>query len=217
MLRSATTVSILLAVTLLLPAGAAAQTGSWMGRLRVISFAPDDSSSEVLETGGHLGVDSATTLEADVSYWLSERLAVELSVTSADLDVAAHGGEVDGTRVGSVSVLPVSAALQYHFETLSKIQPYVGVGVNYTLFYGADRSADLVPIGITDVKYTNSVGFVANLGVDFDLDEHWLANLDLKYVGVSSDLDLRARRLTAARVSLDVNPWIFGAGIGYRF
>ncbi len=217
MLRKATVVSSLLVLVLLVPAAAIAQTGSWMGRLRVISLSPDDASNQVGATGGHVGVDSATTVEADATCWLSERLTVELSVTSANLDVAGVGGDVDGTAAGSVSLLPVSAVLQYRPETLTTIHPYGGVGVNYTLFYGADRAADLDPIGITDVKYTNSVGYVANVGVDFDLDEHWLANVDVKYLGVSTDVDFRAGGLTAARVSLDVNPWVFGAGIGYRF
>lgn len=216
-MRTATVVSLLVGGMLLTPAFVSAQTGSWMGRVRIVSFAPNDSSSEVLDTGGHLSVGSATSLEVDAAYWLSEQLTVELSATTASLDVAATGGEVDGTAVGSVWATPVSALLQYHLPTLSKLRPYVGAGVNATFFYGVDRSADLDPIGITDVKYSNSVGLVADLGVDLDLDEHWFANLDIRYMAISSDVEFRVRRITAARVNLDINPWVIGAGVGYRF
>jgi outer membrane protein len=51
-------------------------------------------------------------------------------------------------------------------------------------------------------------------GVDYMLNEHWLVNVDVKKLFLSTDVSLNGGAITA---DVDINPWIVGAGIGYRF
>ena len=56
----------------------------------------------------------------------------------------------------------------------------------------------------------------AQAGVDIDLKDNWFANIDVKYVAISIDLDITTGGVTRT-TDVDIDPLIFGIGIGYRF
>jgi outer membrane protein len=210
-------VSIVVVAAVLLLAGAA-DAGEWMGRVRVISISPNDSSDAILDTGTEVSVDSAITLEVDLTYMFNETWGLEIIAATAEHDLGTEGGALGGADAGSVWVLPPTFTLQYHFPTAGTVHPYVGAGINYTLFYSYDLSDDLEGLGISDVDLDASVGAAGNLGVDFDLGERYLFNLDVKYIMISTDADLvLAAGGILDTVSVDVDPWVFGVGLGIRF
>ena len=110
-------------------------------------------------------------------------------------------------------MLPPTLTLQYHFAN-EGFRPYLGAGLNYTIFYGAD-SGDVAD----DVSYDNSVGFAFQGGFDIDLDEKWFLNLDAKYILLSTDATVDATTALGATVGadVDINPLIIGVGVGMRF
>ena len=66
----------------------------------------------------------------------------------------------------------------------------------------------------------DSWGYVLQGGVDVNLKNGWLLNADIKYVNIETDVQLKGaatdnqwRKVDA----LDINPWVFGIGIGKRF
>ncbi len=99
-----------------------------------IDIAPDSSSSEILNTGTSVDVDSAWTLEVDLTYMFSEHVGLELIAATANHDLSTTGGVLGGADAGSVWVLPPTLTLQYFFGT-GNIRPYIGAGINYTVFY----------------------------------------------------------------------------------
>jgi outer membrane protein len=202
-------------VLLVLPAIAQAQ-GSWIFRARVIDIAPDASSSQILDTGTEVDVDSAWTLEVDATYMFSDRVGLELIAATAKHDLTTTGGALGGASAGSVWVLPPTLTLQYFFGT-GTIRPYVGAGINYTVFYSYDLSQDLANLGITDVTFSNSFGFDGDIGVDINLGGNWLLNADLKYIQISTDARLKVGSETLDTIAVDVDPWVFGIGAGVRF
>jgi outer membrane protein len=202
-------------ILLVLPSVAQAQE-NWIFRARIIDVSPNSSSSEILDTGTTIDVDSAWTLEVDITYMFSEHVGLELIAATSEHDLSTTGGALGGADAGSVWVLPPTLTLQYFFGT-GKIRPYIGAGINYTVFYSYDLSDDLAGLGITDVKFSNSFGFDGNIGIDFSLGGNWLLNADIKYIQISTDADLRVGSDTLDTISVDVDPWVFGIGAGIRF
>jgi len=202
-------------VLLVLPAVAQAQ-GDWIFRVRGIQIAPNDSSSEIPGTGTEVTVDSKFTVEVDLTYMLSDNLGLELIAATARHDLGTSGGALGGADAGSVKVLPPTLTLQYFFGD-ENYRPYIGAGINYTYFYSYDLSDDLAGLGVTDVEFSNSFGFAGDLGIDIGVGGNWVLNFDVKYIMISTDADLKVGSDTLATVEVDVDPWVYGIGIGVRF
>lgn len=56
--------------------------GNWLGRVRAININPDASSPAL-----KLDVDTRTALELDFSYFVTDRLALELILATKERDV----------------------------------------------------------------------------------------------------------------------------------
>ncbi len=69
--------------------------------------------------------------------------------------------------------------LQYHFD-MGKIKPYVGAGVNYTVFF--DNTNGL--------KTNNAWGGAVQVGVDYQIKGNWFANVDFKKLWVGTDFSV---------------------------
>jgi len=70
----------------------------------------------------------------------------------------------------------------------------------------------------TNLKADNSIGWAVQAGVDIDLNDRWFFNLDVKYIAISVDVAITTPATSTTRyTTLDINPVIVGAGIGYRF
>ncbi len=175
---------------------------NWQIRARAISVSPDASGHT---TPGDLkaDVDAGYMPELDITYFFTENFSAELILSSTKHDVSA--GNVD---LGSVWVLPPTLTAQYHFRNSTPFKPYVGAGINYTIFYGENDPAGM------KVKYDNGFGYALQAGVDYMLDEHWMLNLDVKKIYLDTDVSVNNGAITA---DVDLNPWVFGVGVGYRF
>ncbi len=208
----------------------------WRIRGRVIGIIPDDSSNDISLHAGPatvplsagVGVDSAVVPELDVTYMITPHFGVEVIAGIANHDVEIDGsdpvlgglGVPNGTKIFDVWVLPPTVTLQYHFRPDAKIRPYAGVGANYTAFLWNDATKNLeTTLGSpVSVDTSSSWGWAAQFGLDWDLNGRWFANIDVKYIDIDTTASLHVKTLGAGlRVDLDVDPWVVGAGIGYRF
>jgi len=174
-------------------------TANWMVGLRGIGIYPDDSS-----TIPGVSVDSAWTVELDFTYFFNPNVAVELIAATAK-----HQVNLNGQEIGKVGVLPPTLTLQYHFTQFGAFKPYVGAGINYTYFYDRDLANNTLELG------RSSWGAALQTGVDYMLDRHWSLNLDVKYIWMNTDINVQASGAKAGEV--DINPWVFGVGVRYRF
>ena len=207
-----------LAVLIAMIAGPAiADAGDWILRARVINVSPNESSGEIGDTGSEISVDDATTLEVDVTYMFTDRVGLEVIAATTEHDLAASAGALDGASAGSVKVLPPTAVLQFHPMPGGLFDFYLGAGINYTYFYSYDLSADLAGLGVTDVKFDNSIGFAGDIGFNVNLNENFHINADVKYITIGTDADIKVGSDTLDKVSVDIDPWVFGVGVGYRF
>jgi outer membrane protein len=194
-----------------------AQGAGWTIRLRGISINPNDSSSAIDGTGSKIAVDSAVVPELDFTYKFNERFGIELILATSRHDLTTSGGLIGGIGAGSVRVLPPTLTFQYYFYNGPRFCPYIGLGLNYTRFYSYDLSTALRYAGATGVEFKNSFDVAGQIGTDVYLDKHWLVNFDVKYIRISTDATIDTIYGPLDPVSVDINPWVFGFGVGYRF
>lgn len=181
--------------------------GDIVVRGRVIGIAPDESS-RIDPIGGRALVGDAVVPELDFSYFFTDNIAAELVLATAKHDVEAKQTALGDVDLGDVKLLPPTLTLQYHFQPKQRFSPYVGAGVNYTVFYDADSG------GVDSVNYDNSFGAAFQVGIDVALTGRWFLNADVKKLLLSTDVKVNG---DAARADVDIDPWIFGLGAGYRF
>ncbi|MFV3129705.1 OmpW/AlkL family protein [Niveispirillum sp. KHB5.9] len=197
------------------PALAEKAAGDLLVRGRIIHVKPDESSDLKLGTtgiAGHAAVSNSTVPELDFSYFFTDNIAAELILGTTHHDVAAKGSPLGASvDLGDVWLLPPTVTVQYHFNPKGKVSPYIGAGVNYTIFYGDDPGAAL------GIDYDNSFGLAAQAGVDFALTDKWSLNLDVKKLWLNTDVKVNAGLVSPVNAKVDLDPWIFGVGVGYRF
>lgn len=187
------------------------QAGTFMIRLRAIDVIPEDNGSST-SIGGHVKTTSQPAPEADFSYFFTDNIAAELITATTRHTMKATGTAVGSVDVGSTWVLPPTVTLQYHFMPHERFSPYVGAGVNLTMFYASHPSGPTV----TSLKVDDSVGAALQVGFDYNVTGHWFANVDVKQIFVSTKAHLNtALGPVTAKTSLD--PLVVGFGIGYRF
>jgi outer membrane protein len=147
--------------------------------------------------------DSRWIPEVDFSYYFSDSVSAELVLTWPQrVDIA-----VNGSDAGSIRALPPTLLAQYHFGSIGSLTPYVGAGVNLTLF---SKRSLLDGAARTD---KSSFGLAAQIGADYDLGGQWSLNLDLKYIDMDTGVHVSGNRIG----TLDLNPWVASVGLGYRF
>jgi len=199
-----------LAVAGLASAGAVyADDSGFMVRARAVSISWDNANKSGLDSIPVVGKVEAKDLwipEVDVSYFFNKNLALELVLTypqTIDIQTSNLG------KIGKVDALPPSLMLQYHFSDLGAFKPYVGAGLNYTLF--TKKSFDTA-LGKISVDQT-SLGLAGQVGFDYFLTKNVSLNVDVKYIQMATDVKLDGAKIG----KLGLNPITAGVGIGYRF
>jgi outer membrane protein len=220
---SLTTLSAALLALAIAPITASAtEQGDWLVRGRIINVSPNDSSGTV---GGIPGtsvtVDDDITAEVDFTYMVAKNWGLELILASSKHDVSGAGALAGlglDQKILDVRTLPPTLTAQYHFAPDSNIRPYAGLGLNYTLFFNESATGNAESIlGKTDVSLDSSFGLAGQLGVDIDVSDSWFLNFDVKYIDMNTTATLKTAGLGDLAVDVDINPWIFGIGIGTSF
>lgn len=201
------------------PAEAQVAQGDVLVRARAILVSPTERSDSVEPSfpTGSVSVGDSVMPEVDFTYMLTDHIGTELILATTKHNVGGKGALSGLGDLASTWVLPPTLTLQYHFAPKSHVRPYVGAGVNYTIFYSSDASKSLeTAIGKTEVSLKDSFGYALQAGIDVDLSDRVFLNLDVKYV----DMDTTARLTTGPavnRVHVNIDPVIVGVGVGMRF
>lgn len=185
----------------------------WQVRLRAVGVAPEESATIGI-IGGDVAISNALIPELDFTYFFTENFAAELILGTAKHDVQAINTAAGDVNLGSVWLLPPTLTAQYHFYTSDKkvFKPYIGAGVNYTLFYNV-KSGD-----VADVTYDNALGYAAQLGFDLMVDDTFFINVDVKRLFLSTDVSVDASNLAPGLIipaEVDINPWLVGVGMKF--
>ncbi|MFM0199472.1 outer membrane beta-barrel protein [Paraburkholderia fungorum] len=177
--------------------------GDILVRLRAISIMPDVRTNQSL-SALNVGVNNAIVPELDLTYMIRDSLGVELILGTSRHQLSSSLG-----NLGGVNVLPPTLLLQYHFNHAGRIRPYVGAGLNYTLFYNNGLNAGGQPISITN----HSFGPALQAGVDVQVTRSLFVNADIKKIWMHTDASLGGQPLGR----LNIDPVVVGLGVGMRF
>lgn len=168
--------------------------------------------------GTDVSVGNDVKPSVTLAYMLTDHIDVELlGAWPFKHDVSLSGGVLDGTRLGSIKHLPPTLSVDYHFDTGTPFSPYVGVGMNYTIFFDEHVSDQARAAGVTGLDLSNSFGPAAQFGVDYLMGDHWLVNANVRYLQIETNAHVRTVGGGRTKVNLDINPWVYTAAVGYRF
>lgn len=187
------------------------QAGDIVLRLRGIGLIPDEDSS-ITVIGGDVDASNEYVPELDISYFITDNIALELIAATTSHDMKATGTALGEVDLGEVGVLPPTLTLQYHFLPASRFSPYLGAGVNYTIFYDEDAPGGAA--AVQSIDYENGLGFALQAGMDIALGGAWSFNADVKKIFLNTDVSINGGAIAA---DVDLDPWVIGIGVGYRF
>jgi len=198
---------------------------------------PDDSSSDLiadnlgnltsaLGTTTGVGVDSNTQPGITATYMLSNNLGLELlAATPFKHNISAIGVDSLGvTSVGKTKQLPPTLSLLYFpMQSNSAWQPFIGLGLNYTLFFENSTSSNFESVfGDSGFDLDNSFGLAARIGVDYNFDDNWGVSASVWWIDIDSDAVVTSPTgvglgVTRLDVKAQIDPTVFMFGLNYKF
>ena len=186
----------------LTPLASAHEQGDKLLRVGVGTVDPKSNNGDIAS------VDSGTTLVFNGTYMLSPNLGLEvLAALPFSHDIKLADG---GTKVGETKHLPPTVSLQYHFDTAGAFDPYVGAGLNYTVFFDEKTTG---PLAGLDLDLDASFGIAAQLGFDYGLSDTMYLNFDVRWINIETDAELDG----AALETVEIDPLVYSLTLGWRF
>jgi outer membrane protein len=178
------------AAALAVPVAAHAEAGDWLFRAGLSQVNPKSQNLDVSNlqeaANSYLVVDSDISPTFNVTYMITDHIGTELLAAwpfTHGIDLKNSGSVV--SRVGHVDVLPPTLSLQWHFNPNGAFRPYIGAGLNYTLFSGETARGALSG---AKFQLEDSWGVAGDVGVDIGVSRNWFVNLDVRYIDMSSTL-----------------------------
>ena len=179
----------------------AVEKGDWIARFGWASVNPKSDNHEVVT------VKSASSLAVNLSYMLSDNLAIEvLGAYPFEHDISLVGGP----KVASTEHLPPTVSVQWHFMPDNPLKPYVGLGVNYTAFFSTKTTGALAD---STLKLGNSTGLAAEVGADIMMGDNWMLNLSARYI----DIETKAKLDGASLGDVAIDPYVYTFAVGFKF
>ena len=218
----------LIALALAAPVAHAHQAGDFILRAGAITTAPNENSGDIKLDGSKVSgskatLDSDTQLGLAFAYMLTDHVGLELLAATPfqhTVGVKGLGAGLDG-KLGDIKQLPPTLSLQYYpMEPSSKFQPYAGIGLNYTMFFDEDLASNRKAQGFSDLKLKDSVGLAGQLGMDYMINDNFLVNASVWYIDSDTKATIdgpTALGVGKTKVDVDVDPWVYMVGVGYKF
>lgn len=198
-ISSLSTIS-LLALTALAQPASAYEKNDVIVRAGPAMVTPDVSAGAGL---AGLDVDGDTQLGLTGTWMLHPHLGVELLASTP----FAHDIALNGNKVGSTRQLPPTLSLQWYPLSNPTVQPYVGVGINHTIFFDVDNS-----LGV-NLELSDSTGLALEAGVDVKIGERLYVNAAVWKIDINTDVSING----AKQGELGIDPFTAMLGLGYRF
>lgn len=186
------------------------QAGDIIFRAGIANVSPNEGSDDVAGLG-EFEIDSNTQLGLNFTYMLSDNMGIELLAATPfahDVSLPSIG------KIAELKHLPPTLMGQYYFGS-GALRPYVGAGVNMTIFFDEKFTNDLNG-ALSNIDIDTSFGLAAQVGVDYYVNQNWLVNASIWYLDITTDVDFK---LSGNDVSIDtdVDPLVYMVSLGYKF
>ena len=185
-----------------------------------------DISGDFTPDGLSTGIKNVNTLYIGYVRKLSSHWVTELALATPPLTQTVGKGPAtvgsvpfDGQVVAKSRWLAPTALLEYEFfDDSSAWRPYLGVGVNYTVFYDRRSTAagDAANGGPTKISLTNSLGPAGTMGISWHPWRHVELNASYSAAIVTSNMTTdTAGVIRHAKVQFLPAPFVLS--VGYSF
>jgi len=202
------------------------EPGTWTLRAGVGTVQPDSHNLTFTDEGDTImiDVDNGTSMTLSGTYMFSENWAFDILASlpfSHDIKATADvpGVGMETAKIGDTRQLLPTVSFQYHFAPDADFQPYVGLGVNWTTFFDTDLVSEFEADGIDKLSLDDSFGLAGQIGGDWQLNETWVVNLDVRFIDIETDATVQGPdvdgKLNIGTVKVD--PWVYSVNLGYRF
>lgn len=212
-----------LALAIAAPLAHAHQAGDIIVRAGAVMVDPNGDSGAIhvggaKRPGSEVTVDSNTQLGLNFAYMITDQIGVELlAATPFTHDVSIKGmGGLDG-KLGEVTHLPPTlSAVYYPLGGNSAFKPYIGAGINYTVFFDEELTKSRKDDGFKNLSLDSSFGLAFQIGADYMLNDKLMVNAQIRYIDIGTEATLKLGT-TPVDVDVDVDPMVYMVGLGYKF
>ncbi|HMK41281.1 MAG TPA: OmpW family outer membrane protein [Methyloceanibacter sp.] len=210
------------AIVLTQPAAAGSDDGKF--GIKLLGTVVDPDTDATVRAGGVLipGADADVSTEVipalTLDYYFTKNLSAELFCCFSQHTIKGKGTIANLGEIADTWIFPPALTLQYHFLGMGRWQPYVGVGTQYINFFDTGTGDNV--LGASKVSIDDAWGFTLQGGIDVGLGNGWSLNFDVKKTWLDTNVTWHnAAAAGGANVVGDaqLDPWIFSAGVGYRF
>ena len=219
-----------IAVLSLSGAAVAHEAGDIILRIGVTHADPDISSSKIKWNGVSVsgtGVQedggSNTQLGLGATYMIMPHFGLEATATTPFTHkLKSKWPGVADFSYGKVSRSSPTVSAQFFFlNPRSDFQPYVGLGVNYSIFHNEKINNEAKErYGADNLKVKNSVGLVAQLGMDYKITDRVFVNASIWKMYVSGKASWNedwGAGVERMKTTVDFDPWVYSLGAGFKF
>ena len=214
----------LLALAVAAPLAQAHQAGDILVRAGAVTVDPREDSGSIKLNGTALPGSSQATLNSDTqlglnfAYMVTDKIGIELlAATPFSHDVGVKTTLLGNSQLGELKHLPPTLSVVYYpLDSKAVFQPYVGLGVNYTWFFDTELTSGAETAGFSGLDMKDSWGLAGQIGADFLLTDNIMRNAQLRYIDIETTgtTSFAGGKVT---VDVDVDPWVYMVGLGYRF
>lgn len=226
-MRTSILASSVLALAVAAPAVHAHQAGDIIVRAGAVTAQTKEKSSSVkvdrgalagTNLGGKATIGNDTQLGLNFAYMVTDNWAVELlAATPFKHDVAVKNTDLGSHKLGSLKHLPPTlSAVYYPLDNKSVFQPYVGAGVSYTVMFDESVKGSAKELGFSSLRGQNTWGWSAQVGADYMLTDKIMVNGQVRYIDIDTTAYVNYNG-NRAKVDVDVKPWVYMLGLGYKF
>lgn len=172
------------------------QAGDIMVKAGIITVQPTNNATDI-SASANITVGDDTQIGITGTYMFHSNWGVEV------LAATPFTHKVNGSI--EVDHLPPTASVQYYplGDEASTVQPYIGMGINYTTFLDTK--------GIDGLK--DSWGLSYSAGVNVHITDSVMANVAVWKIDI--DTEIEGNTLGGTPVTID--PTVFLVGVGYKF
>ena len=187
------------------------EAGDIIVKAGVVNVSPKDDNADTsaLVADSGLQITSDTQLGLTGTYVVTPNIGIEVLAATPFTHTVEGDGALDGVDVMETSHLPPTvSALFYPMGGDSAIQPYVGLGLNYTFFFDESDEAGLGSKGLEP-----SFGLSYSAGVDYMINEDWLVGAAIYKI----DIDTEVKGGAADGLEVEIDPTVLLLTCGYKF
>ena len=203
------------------------QKGDFVLRLGAVNVDPDSDSNDINLPGVpplHTEVDDDTQFGIIPMYMVTDKVGIELlAATPFEHNITLNGQGVN-LNAGSTKQLPPTLSAQWYPRGgKDGWQPFLGMGVNYTIFFDEDTDKQLdntlnsiLGATQTNLDLDDSFGLSAQAGVDIPFAKNWAISLEVWYIDIETNATVNTD-VGDVRFKTQIDPFVYHVGIAHRF